>query len=70
MGYTAASTYEYMRCPECLHGEEMKIEATKEEQPKIEEVVESDIVDVVMTEAPANNVAEVPTTSKTEIQAV
>ena len=48
----------------------MKIEATKVEEPKIEEVVESNIVDVVMTEAPANNVAEVPTTSKTEIQAV
>ena len=57
MGYTAASTYEYMRCPECVHVEEVKQEAIKVEAAKTEaEVIQTD--DVVMGESVVNQQVE------------
>ncbi len=57
MGYTAASTYEYMRCPECVHVDQVKQEAIKVEGAKTEpEVIKTD--DVVMAESAVNQQVE------------
>jgi hypothetical protein len=49
MGYTAASTYEYMHCPECIHGEQVKLNAIKK-QAEMKKSEEVKLEDVSMTE--------------------
>jgi hypothetical protein len=57
MGYTAASTYEYMRCPECVHVEQVKQEAIKVEAAKTgPKMIKTD--DVVMAESAVNQQVE------------